>query len=165
MRDLSPGNDPTDIYMWRRIDERLTTSGQPSEEQLRAIRELGVSHVVNLGPHAHEKALPDETGSVAALGMNYTYIPVDFDNPTEADFDSFCSTMADLSGATIHIHCIANMRVSAFLYRYHRDHRWMPEPAARELLEQLWRPGGVWATFIGDSGAQALDHRYPGRHY
>ena len=61
-----PG-DPTDIHVWRRLDARLTTSGQPSEEQLAALQALGVTHVVNLGLHTHEKALPDEAGSVRAL--------------------------------------------------------------------------------------------------
>ena len=58
--------DPVDIHNWRRLDDRLTTSGQPDEEQLGRIRALGVGHIVNLGLHSHEKALPDEAASVAA---------------------------------------------------------------------------------------------------
>ena len=66
--------DPEAIYNWRRLDDRITTSGQPTEQQLADIRALGVRHIVNLGLHTHEKALPDEAASVARLGMTYKYI-------------------------------------------------------------------------------------------
>jgi protein tyrosine phosphatase (PTP) superfamily phosphohydrolase (DUF442 family) len=157
-----PG-DPTDIHVWRRLDARLTTSGQPSEEQLAALQALGVTHVVNLGLHTHEKALPDEAGSVRALGMAYVHIPVAFDNPTDADFAQFRATMQALEGRTVHVHCIANLRVSAFMYRYRREI--LPEPEARAEMEHLWRPGGVWARFIGDEEGQSLPHRYAKRDY
>src|SRR5215472_15437996 len=50
--------DPEMIYNWRRLDDRITTSGQPTEQQLADIRALGVRHIVNLGLHTHEKAPP-----------------------------------------------------------------------------------------------------------
>jgi len=59
--------DPEGIYNWRRIDDRITTSGQPTESQLPDIHALGVRHIVNLGFHSHEKALPDEAASVSRL--------------------------------------------------------------------------------------------------
>ena len=40
--------DPETIYNWRRLDDRITTSGQPTEPQLADIHALGVRHVVNL---------------------------------------------------------------------------------------------------------------------
>lgn len=150
--------DPADIFAWRRVDARVTTSGQPSEAQLALIRDLGVTHVVNLGLHTHEKALPDEAASVAALGMAYLHIPVVFDAPTEADFARFCAVMAELEDAPVHVHCIANLRVSAFLYRYRRDVLGLPEAEARVVMDTLWRPGGVWAAFIGDRDAIDRPH-------
>ena len=80
--------DPEGIYNWRRLDDRITTS-----EQLAEIQGLGVKHVVNLALHTHEKALPDEAASVSRLGMEYIHIPVDFQNPTEQDFQQFCAVM------------------------------------------------------------------------
>ena len=142
------GTDPESIYNWHRLDERLTTSGQPSEAQLAGIKVLGVSHIVNLGLHTHERALPDEAASVTALGMTYVHIPVDFQHPTEADFDRFCETMATLEGVPVHVHCIANFRVSAFFYRYRRDVLGWDETRARADLEKCWQPNEVWADFI-----------------
>jgi uncharacterized protein (TIGR01244 family) len=140
--------DPETIYNWRRLDERITTSGQPTEPQLADIQALGVRAVVNLGLHTHEKALPDEAASVSRLGMTYIHIPVDFQDPTEQDFEQFCSAMADLRDIPVHVHCIANYRVSAFLYRYRRDVLGMQDTQARADLEAIWRPDGVWADFV-----------------
>jgi protein tyrosine phosphatase (PTP) superfamily phosphohydrolase (DUF442 family) len=38
--------DPETIYNWRRLDDRITTSGQPTEAQLADIHALGVRHIV-----------------------------------------------------------------------------------------------------------------------
>jgi protein tyrosine phosphatase (PTP) superfamily phosphohydrolase (DUF442 family) len=152
--------DPSDIPNWRRLDARITTSGQPSEEQLALIRALGVGHVINLALHSHEKALADEAGTVAALGMAYIHIPVAFDAPTEEDFGRFCAAMADIGDRPVHVHCIVNARVSAFFYRYRRDVLGWEDAAARGPMETIWRPGGVWAAFIGDEAAVAREHRY-----
>ena len=139
------------IYNWRRLDDRITTSGQPTEQQLADIQALGVRHIINLGLHTHEKALPDEAASVGRLGMTYIHIPVNFQNPTDEDFFKFCSAMEQLKEVPVHVHCIANYRVSAFFYRYRRDVLGMNEAGARAEMEQVWHPEGVWAAFIGRS--------------
>lgn len=99
-----PMSDPIDIPNWLRIDDRLTTSGQPNEEQLAAIRDLGVEHVINLALHTHERALEDEAGSVAALGMTYVHIPFEFDAPTEEEFARFSVMMEAMGNAVVHVH-------------------------------------------------------------
>jgi protein tyrosine phosphatase (PTP) superfamily phosphohydrolase (DUF442 family) len=152
--------DPIDIPGWYRLDDRLTSSGQPSEEQLGALSVIGVKHIVNLGLHTHERALPDEAASVSALGMAYIHIPVEFDAPTEGDFKRFCAVMRELIDQPVHVHCIVNARVSAFLYRYRRDVLGVPETVAREAMEKIWSPGGVWAAFIGDETSVEKPHRY-----
>ncbi len=140
--------DPDTIYNWHRLDDRITTSGQPTEAQLAEIAALGVHCVINLGLHSHEKALPDETLSVAALGMQYVHIPVDFKHPTDADFAAFCAAMQAAGDAPVHVHCIANYRVSAFLYRYRRDVLGMDAAKARVDLDRVWKPDRIWQAFI-----------------
>jgi protein tyrosine phosphatase (PTP) superfamily phosphohydrolase (DUF442 family) len=142
--------DPESIYHWRRLDGRITTSGQPTETQLTDIQALGVRHVVNLGLHTHEKALPDEAASVGRLGMTYIHIPVDFQNPTDQDFQQFCAVMEELKEVPVHVHCIANYRVSAFFCRYRRDVLGWDDATARAEMEAVWHPEGVWAAFVGE---------------
>lgn len=141
-------SDPEAIYHWHRLDDRVTTSGQPTEAQLAELAAMGVGHVINLAPHTHAKALPDEAASVSRLGMAYTNIPVDFGDPTEADFAAFCAAMAEAGSAPVHVHCAANYRVAAFVYRYRRRVRGLDEAVARADLERVWQPAGVWTEFI-----------------
>ena len=156
-------NDLPEIYHWRRFTDRITTSGQPSEKQLQDIANLGVTHIVNLGMHDHERALPDEAASVEMLGLKYIHIPVDFSEPTELDFETFCMAMSEYQDEKLHIHCIANLRVTAFLYRYQQDILGVSDADARTLMDSVWRPGGVWAKFIGDEASIYLEHRPPKR--
>ena len=81
--------------------------------------------------------------------MTYTHIPVDFQNPTEQDFDQFCAVMEQFKDAPIRVHCIANYRVSAFFYRYRRDVLGWDDPKARADIDAIWHPEGVWTAFIG----------------
>jgi len=147
--------DPRSIYHWFRIDDRTTTSGQPTEQQLADIAALGVRCVINLGLHDHSKALPDEAASVAALGMRYIHIPVDFKNPTDADFATFCDALDAARDAPVHVHCIANYRVAAFFCRYRRDVLGMNADHARAAMHQVWQPDAVWAAFVEQAAPPA----------
>jgi len=155
MNDVDPA-----LHNWRRIDERITTSGQPSEADLATLAGMGVTQIINLGLHSHERALADEAGTVAALGMTYTHIPVDFAAPTEEDYARFCAALAATPDAKVHVHCIVNARVSAFFYRYRRDTLGMDEAEARAAMDTVWRPGGVWARFLGDVAGVERSHLY-----
>lgn len=158
--------DPTHILNWRRIDARITTSGQPDVAQMADLKSLGVIHVVNLGIHNTGKgALDDEPGTIEELGMGYTYIPVDFENPTDADYQAFKEALAAHSDAQIHVHCIYNARVSAFFYRYATDGLGMTVTRAQENMDSIWRPGSDWADFIGSLEAVGQPNRYAGEDY
>lgn len=159
MRDLP------DVINWRRFDHRITLSGQPTEEQLSEIKKLGVTHIINLGPHTNKGALDDEAASVAALGMTYIYIPVDFENPTNEDFVKFCDAMERIAEHQVHVHCIYNARVSAFFYRYAQSGLGGSKKEAHALMDGIWRPGGVWAAFVGDEDSLDRPNQYAGEDY
>ncbi|MEM7215691.1 MAG: protein tyrosine phosphatase family protein [Pseudomonadota bacterium] len=158
-------NDLPDVLNWRRLNDRVTLSGQPTEQQLEQIRNLGVTHIINLGPHHNKGALDDEAGTVAALGMEYVYIPVEFENPTDENFAEFCDVLESLSETKVHVHCIYNARVTAFFYRYAQTGRGLAESDAKALMDGIWRPGNDWAQFIGDPDAVGKPNRYCGEDY
>lgn len=159
MRDL------TDIINWRRLDKNITLSGQPTESQLAELSALGVTHVINLGPHHNKGALDDEAASVTELGMKYIYIPVEFEAPTDADFEKFCDAMKELEGEVIHVHCIYNARVTAFFYRYAKTGLGGSKEDAFARMDGIWRPGRDWAAFIGEDDAANRDNLYAGDDY
>lgn len=140
-----------DIHNYRPASPELATSGQPNEAQLGAIATAGFDVVVNLALHDDPRySLPDEPGTVRALGMDYVHIPVKFDAPSEEDFKAFCAALNKHQGRRVWIHCAANIRVTAFL-GLHRVliEKWAVEPAF-ELMHTIWKPNKFWAAFIAD---------------
>lgn len=149
--------DPEDIRAWQRLSERVTTSGRLQGPDPARLAQIGVRHVIDLAMPDHPDALPDAAAVFAAHGIAYTAIPVPFDAPDEAHYARFVEALEAAEGP-VHVHCIANWRVSAFFYRYHRDACGMPEPEARTLMERQWSPerhdhpaAPVWAAFIRES--------------
>ena len=157
-------DDLDEIINWRRWSDQITLSGQPTEQQLREIAALGVSHIINLGPHSNKGALPDEAQSVADAGMEYIYIPVDFDAPTQADFDAFEQALGGLGNAKTHVHCIYNARVSAFMYKRAKLRNERISDAFA-LMDGIWRPGAVWAELVSTEPTENGKNQYAGYEY
>jgi uncharacterized protein (TIGR01244 family) len=140
------------IFNFLRIDDRIATSGQPTEAQFTALKQAGFDVVINLAPHSAENALKDERGTVTALGLRYVHIPVDFKNPTDSDFEQFCAAMKADESHRVLVHCAANMRVSAFMYRYRCQVLGTDPQRAQQDLHRIWTPAGVWKQFIAPAG-------------
>ena len=134
------------IFNVHPISENLMTSGQPTAEQFGTIKDAGFEQVINLAPHNAENAIKNEAELLTKLGLTYTHIPVDFKNPTEDDFSRFCGALKQ--DKKTWVHCAANMRVSAFIYKYRIQELGLKAKEARYDLEKLWKPFGVWAEFI-----------------
>ncbi|MEO0437339.1 MAG: protein tyrosine phosphatase family protein [Pseudomonadota bacterium] len=144
-----PATRLDDIYNYHLIDGMYATSGQPSERQFALIKASGVLSVINLAPTSVlENALIDEPRILEALDLEYHHIPVDFQNPTDEDFERFCSLLATQANDTLWVHCAANMRVSAFTYRYRTQVLGHEPELAMEDLRRVWEPVGVWKAFI-----------------
>ncbi len=141
-------NSLASIFNYLPLSASLVTAGQPTEAQLAAVKAAGFQRVINLAPHGLENSLPDEAGVVKGLGMDYVHIPVDFKNPTDADFAAFCSAMAQAKDQKALVHCAANMRVSAFMYRYRTQVLGEDKTLAEQDLHRIWKPFGAWADFI-----------------
>ncbi|MBE7564258.1 protein tyrosine phosphatase family protein [Acidithiobacillus sp. HP-6] len=141
-------------YNFRRITERLTTSGIVHPDGLKALRGQGYEVVVNLLPDTSEYAIPYERDTVESQGIEYIYIPVDFKRPTSSNFLQFSEALDRVHEKKVHVHCAANYRVSAFcsLYLVSRD-RWGAEQAM-EFIRSIWQPTEHpgWSEFPPVSG-------------
>ena len=138
-----------DIYNYLSIDGLFETSGQPNEEQFALIRQAGYETVINLAPTSTiENSVGNEYEILSALGMEYIHIPVDFKNPTEDDFSVFIESLKKNTGHKVWVHCAANMRVSAFTYRYRRSILKENNDSVKADLYKIWKPVGVWKDFI-----------------
>ena len=150
-------SDPQDIRNWLRLSDRITTSGRLQEGDPERLAAIGVRHVINLAMPDHPEALPDDETTMAEAGLRYTHIPVPFDAPRDEHYRAFAAAL-EADDEPVHVHCIMNWRVAAFLHRWNRE-RGMDEAAARRQMEAIWSPekndhpaAPVWAAFIRGEG-------------
>ena len=146
-----------DIYNFFRVTHFLSTSGQPTEAQLSALAEEGYELIINLALHDDPRySLKDETSYVKSLGIEYIHIPVQFDKPLKSDLISFFDAMESNKNKKIHVHCAANMRVTAFLGLYFLIREGKTKEEAFEPMWQIWEPDSVWSSFIDSMVADFL---------
>ena len=102
------------IYKFRAIDDKLSTFRQPTTEmQLAAVAREGFNVVINLA--LPNDSLPDESGLVRSLGMEYVQF-----NATAKQ--TYCPSLPRWKNIRINkylLPCAANMRVTASLGLYH----------------------------------------------
>ena len=138
----------SEIRSFRHISDSLGTAGQPTENQFQAVQAAGFEVVVNLALPTSDNALTNEGSIISGLGMSYVHIPVNFQNPTPQDFESFCRVMKAYEARRVFVHCAANMRVSAFVFLYRVLHQGIAIAAAEPDLQAIWQPDEVWSRFI-----------------
>ena len=148
-----------EIYNYLLYDDKLSSSGMPTAEQMKTVAEAGVDLVINLAPHDVPNAIPDEPELVASLSMDYINIPVNWNTPTRDSLNLFMDAMDRNRGKSILVHCEANFRASAFITMY-RILRldWNPEEAF-EVMHTIWDEDAfpVWKMFIEDAIRRSRD--------
>lgn len=140
------------IYNYRRVNDRISTGGQPTEEQLRSAAAEGFTTVINLATFNPGHSVADEAGLVRSLDMMYHHIPVAWENPQESDFTAFEAAMQESSTGRTLIHCAANFRVTAFYALYAMKHLGWTEMQADEFRATVWAGSDypIWEKFIAD---------------
>ncbi len=150
-----------DIYHYQFLNEKLSSSGMPTVEQMKEIADAGVQVVINLAPHDVQKAVPNEGELANSLGMEYLNIPVTWRAPETAALNQFMDSMDMHADKKIHVHCEANYRASAFIMLYRVLRLGWSKAEAIPVMEKMWNPEDfpVWETFINDNLADhPLNH-------
>lgn len=127
--------------------DALHTAGQPPAETLASLGERGYGLVVNLAPPTSRDAVANEGQLVSQGGATYVNIPVDWQNPTEADFDLFSAVLGGAGNRRTLVHCQLNMRASVFTFLYRVVHGGVPVDDALGAVNEVWQPGDQWAAF------------------
>ena len=142
-----------DMFNFMSYDERLSSSGMPTAQQMKSAVEAGVQLVINLAPHNVSDALPGEPELVESLGMQYVNIPVTWATPTQENLKKFMDEMDANQGKKIHVHCQANYRASAFIALYRILRLGWTHADALEVMHKIWDEEDytVWKMFIDDT--------------
>jgi protein tyrosine phosphatase (PTP) superfamily phosphohydrolase (DUF442 family) len=146
--DLNP------IYNYLPISPTLATAGQPTRDQFAAIAAAGFAVIINLAADDPPHALADEADVVRGLGLDYIHIPVIWTAPTSENLADFFAALARTGDQKRFVHCIANMRVSAFTFLYRVLVEGMTPDEAAPLLHQIWQPNAIWAAYIDEELAK-----------
>jgi hypothetical protein len=103
---------------------------------------------IYLAPPTVSDGVPGEDDIVRGQGLELVNIPIQFGNPTAADFESFVAAMDRLRGRKVLVHCQANLRASSmtFLYRVIVG-RENPEQAY-QAVAKVWSPEGPWRALL-----------------
>jgi protein tyrosine phosphatase (PTP) superfamily phosphohydrolase (DUF442 family) len=144
-------NIMSEIKNFLTISDRLACAGQPDELQLAEIAARGFQVVINLGLSDGKYALPNEADSVTGLGLSYFHIPVLFDNPRIAEWESFRSVMDQQQVKKVFVHCAANYRATAFTGLYLFAKSELTREELHSFISQVWQPDAVWLRFIDEA--------------
>lgn len=147
----------SDIYNFLLHPDGLGTAGQPTAEQLQAIKDAGYEVVINLAMGNTSRDLPNEAELLAEKGLDYVHIPVEWEAPTADNLSQFFDAMDANQDKKCFVHCIANMRVSAFVFLYRVLRQNAPRAAAEATMKQLLKPNATWQTFIDNALAGNQD--------
>ena len=137
------------IFNYYKVPGLFETSGQPNNKQLISIANGGYEAVINLAPNTTiEGRIINEEDILKSNNITYIHIPVDFNNPLDEDFNKFVAALEQNKHKRIWVHCAANMRVSAFVFKYRRDVLGLSPKNIEEDLEAIWVPNKTWSSFL-----------------
>lgn len=136
------------ILNYIKINELISTSGQPKIEEFDLIKDEGFEVVINLALCDASNAIENEDKVVTNLGMSYFHIPVDFENPKPSDLKLFINVMQSLGANKVWVHCAKNYRVSAFMYVYHKYVLKTPFENIDLSIFNIWNPDKTWQELM-----------------
>lgn len=131
------------------IHERLFSSGQPTAEELKQIKEYGIGTVINLAESDAEHALPHEDKICLDVGLNYIQLPILWETPSSDQ----CLLLLDLvnhllESQMVWVHCSNNSHVSSLMYLYRQYFMDVDIATAQDLLHDIWKPNETWTGLI-----------------
>lgn len=136
------------IYKYLKISDTIATSGQPDKDDLFMLKIAGYQLVINLATSYSAYSLADEKQIVETLGMEYIDIPIAWENPLINDVKDFFKIMELNINKKVFIHCVANKRVSVFIYLYRSIYTGISHEEAKQYLHKIWNPNQIWQKFI-----------------
>ncbi len=137
-----------DIRDYFYVAEDIHTSGQPTAEQIELLGCAKFEIVINLATAKSPDAIQNEKDLVMQNNMAYVHIPVDWNKPLRRDFEKFANFFEPYHNFKMLVHCVRNMRVSAFIFLNRVIMEGLnPQDCLTDLLT-IWKPNEVWQMFI-----------------
>jgi protein tyrosine phosphatase (PTP) superfamily phosphohydrolase (DUF442 family) len=136
------------IFNYKKLDDRIATSGQPDVEQVPLIIDAGYEVVIYLALEQSTPEFAQERELLASAGLVLEHIPVVWEKPLPENFAQFAAVMQKHENRRLYIHCVANKRVSVFMALYRILVLGWEEEKAMADVTDIWEPDKVWQAFI-----------------
>ena len=148
--DAENSDEDNGFNLLNRIDysPALTTSGQPTEAELKQIASAGYDRIIFLAFSNHPKAVAHEDDIVRGLGLQFIHIPVEWESPSPADFAAFAAVMQTHDSGRTLVHCEVNFRASVFGFLYQVLFAGADVDEALSQMQSIWVPNDTWEAFI-----------------
>ena len=134
------------ISNYIKINNQISTAGQPTKEEFKQIAKEGFEVVINLAMH-NKGALKKEDKIVSKNGMMYIHLPITWKNPELDRLVLFIKLLETLEkeNKKVFIHCIMNYRASVFIHIYKRV-VWREE--GELIAPEGYKPNKVWRKLL-----------------
>lgn len=140
------------IKNFGQMDDRFYRGARPSEEDYKALAELGITTIIDLTDNSREYEQP----AVEAAGLRYVNIPmVDKSYPSMAQVNEFLKVVDDPETGKFYVHCAGGRHrtgVVGAVYRFNKDN-WNLEQVLAEMEQYDFSSGfghGKQKNFVKD---------------
>ena len=124
--------------------KKISTLGQPTEDQFSEISQNGFNAVINLAMPDSSSAIENKGFIVTSLGMAYFHIPVPFGAPEKKHLILFLKILTALEDNKVWVHCAKNYRVSAFMFHYQKLIYKLTGNKLESTVFEKWQPNDIW---------------------
>ncbi len=130
--------DITKARNFYEYSDKVLTAGQPTADQLSSVADDGVQVVISVVPENESIYNPEQGDILAAQGIEYIHVPVNWRSPDDAEFDRFLDAMNSVGDRKVLVHCWANARASALVYAHRAIETPETQAAELETLDRVW---------------------------
>ncbi len=137
--------------------EKLSAGGQPSVEQLEALKANGVEAILNISPDSAKNFLQEESKTVEQMKMIYVHFPIDCSNLQKHHFPIFKHLLNELSEKKTFVHCGGNIKTSNIIHMYQVIENKKDEKTSLEQLKKIQNPEQKWFEYFKGFGMKEVN--------
>lgn len=145
-----------EILNYFEYDNTLSAGGQPTVDQIKALKTGGVEVIVSISPENTRNYLPVEAEVVNDLKMKFFHYPIDCSNLQADHYLTFKQILQEHKGKKIFVHCGGNIKSSNLIHMYKVLELRVDEKDSLEELKKIQEPELKWINYFKEFGMMGL---------
>jgi protein tyrosine phosphatase (PTP) superfamily phosphohydrolase (DUF442 family) len=134
----------------------LASGAQPTESEIKLLKEDGFQAIVNISPSSAGNFLHNEALVVEHLSMDYVHVPIDYNNLRPLYYNIFKGIMNGLKDKKVFVHCGGNIKASNFLHMYDVMENNIDEVESLKTLRRIQNPEEKWFVYFRMLGMKGI---------